>query len=53
VNVGPRGTRATVGLPGTGLSWSERIRPGQRGSRLIGSLILIGAVVAIVAALGR
>jgi hypothetical protein len=53
LNVRPRGTRATVGLPGTGLSWSERTRPGQRGSRLIGLLILIGAVIAIVAALGR
>jgi hypothetical protein len=53
VNVGRRGTRATVGVPGTGLSWSERIRPSERGARLIAALILIGAVVAIVVALGR
>jgi hypothetical protein len=25
--VGPRGRRATVGLPGTGLFWTERIPP--------------------------
>jgi len=55
LNFGRRGTRATVGLPGTGLSWSERIRPGRggRGAPIVGWLILIVAIVAIIAALGR
>jgi uncharacterized protein DUF4236 len=25
LNVGPKGTRATVGIPGTGLSYSEKV----------------------------
>jgi hypothetical protein len=33
------------------MDFRHRIRPGQRASRLIGLLILIGAVVAIVVAL--
>jgi len=41
---------------GTGLSWSERIRPGRggRGAPIVGWLIAIVAVVAaIVVGLGR
>jgi hypothetical protein len=55
LNFGRRVIRATVGLPGTGLSWSERIKPGRgrRGAPIIGWLIAIVAVVAIVIALGR
>ena len=55
VNFGRRGIRGTVGLPGTGLSWSERIRPslGRHGAPIAGWLIAIVAAVAIVALLGR
>ena len=53
MNLGKSGVRTTVGLPGTVLSWLERIRPSERGARLVGWAILLGAVVAIVAALGR
>ena len=69
VNLGRRGLRGTVGLPGTGLSYSESApwhrrvarRAGGlaanptpvRGWPIIGWLILIVAVVAIVWALGR
>ena len=70
VNLGKRGIRGTVGLPGTGISyletapWHRRVarRAGQlaanptpvrRGYPIVGWLILIVAVVAVVAALGR
>ncbi len=49
-NFGPRGTRATVGLPGTGLSYSvasrrrRRTRPSALAS-LLGAAILIGLVM--------
>jgi hypothetical protein len=55
VNLGQLGIRGTDGQPGTGLSWSERIRSGRggRGAPIVGWLIAIVAVVAIVVALGR
>ncbi|HEX9449000.1 MAG TPA: DUF4236 domain-containing protein, partial [Dongiaceae bacterium] len=28
VNLSKRGTKVTAGLPGTGLSWSETLKPG-------------------------
>src|SRR5258708_568629 len=70
VNLGRRGIRGTVGLPGSGISYSETApwhrrvarraaqlaanpTPVRRGWPIVGWLILIVAVVAIVAALGR
>jgi hypothetical protein len=70
VNLGKRGIRTAVGLPGSGISYSEtkpwHLRaarragqlaanptPVRRGNPIVGWLILIGAVVATVAALGR
>jgi len=32
VNIGKRGVRANVGIPGTGMSWSERIDGGGRAN---------------------
>jgi len=47
-NFGPRGTRTTIGLPGTGLSytWRGRIRR-RRGSFLGGLLILVLLLIAV------
>ena len=40
---GKKGTRATVGIPGTGMSWSEKIestpQPESTSSSLLGTLI--------------
>ena len=62
INLSERGTRATVGLSGTGLSYSQRVEPAidngnevsTSGSRagLIVAILLI-AVVAVLVALLR
>lgn len=51
-NIGPKGNRATVGLPGSGMSYStyssdspQRIRSSTTGKRLMLWLVLILALV--------
>ena len=41
--MGPRGTRSTVGLPGSGLSYTEQSRRGHGGAVLV--LMVIALVV--------
>lgn len=56
VNIGTRGTKATVGLPGTGFSYSERVveplrpkpLPELRKDRDRAWLIEVGAALAVV-----
>jgi hypothetical protein len=49
--VGPRGGRATVGLPGTGLFWTERVPPaaaphaGHRVAFIVVVLVVVGLLV--------
>ena len=65
LNLGPRGARGTVGIPGTGLSYSTMLGgrrkrgagealPGAaaRGAGGLGCLLLLGGLIAL-AALGR
>ena len=40
---GPRGERATVGLPGTGLSYTENLG-GRQGGRSFGIVIAIAII---------
>ncbi|NBT48189.1 MAG: DUF4236 domain-containing protein [Actinobacteria bacterium] len=49
---GKKGTRATVGIPGTGMSWSEKIEdPAPKGEqpsvilRLVGLVGLLSAIL--------
>jgi hypothetical protein len=52
---GKKGTRATVGIPGTGMSWSEKIESPQHANstrsifgtiiRLIFALVFLGIVL--------
>ena len=50
VTFGPRGTRATVGLPGTGFSYSEQVLPAQphvgHQANFVLVLIVIAALLA-------
>ena len=39
--IGPRGTRSTVGLPGTGLSYTEESRKGSGAGGIVAMLILL------------
>lgn len=49
------GTRATVGLPGTGLSYSKKVSPAPRGNdpdqeaqvMAIGCLITVGVIIVL------
>jgi hypothetical protein len=45
----PRGTRATVGVPGTGLSYTEQSRHHHVG---VGLLVLLILAVIVIAAIG-
>jgi Protein of unknown function (DUF4236) len=45
--IGPHGRRATLGLPGTGLFWTERIPPHQpvhAGHQSAFVLVLVGII---------
>ena len=46
VNIGERGVRSTVGLPGSGMSYSEKISTGKGSRSIIGWLVL-AAVIAV------
>ena len=53
--VGPRGRRVTLGLPGSGLYWTEKVPPaapphaGHQGAfALFLILILLGAILAAI-----
>ena len=39
--IGPRGTRSTVGLPGTGLSYTEQSRKGGGAAGLVLALLVL------------
>ena len=53
VNVSGRGTRATIGLPGSGVSWSTARRPwGAPHRRGAGGGAIIAAVVILALMLG-
>jgi hypothetical protein len=49
--VGPRGRRVSIGIPGTGLYWTERIPPahaphyGHRAAFVILAVIVVGLLV--------
>ena len=47
---GKKGTRATVGIPGTGMSWSEKIDPTPQPEASSGSLL--GTLIRLIFALG-
>ncbi len=53
---GRRGQRVTLGAPGTGLFWTEKLEPrrtattGPGGRRWLGVLIAIAAIVGLVLA---
>ena len=56
VNIGPKGARGTVGVPGTGVSYSEELtRPAGPGGRRIPGMkallirVLIALLVLVVA----
>ena len=54
VNLSRRGARGTVGLPGTGISWSESLRPGRgRRSSITALVLLVAAIGAVVMLLGH
>jgi hypothetical protein len=44
ITIGPKGRRTTVGLPGTGLSYTsyQRVQPGIVLIILIGAFLLLG-----------
>ena len=56
--VGPRGRRVTLGLPGTGLYWTEKVpphAPPQAGHRLAFALVVligVGLLVRVIAGAG-
>jgi len=53
--LGPRGSRVSVGLPGTGISYTEQLSsapPPRRGSELALALIALG-IVLLLAFVGR
>jgi len=49
LTLGKKGTRATVGIPGTGMSWSEKIESPQPASST-GSVL--GIIIRLIFALG-
>lgn len=57
LNLG-RGKRMTVGIPGTGISYSRTLAPGDRGSRgartiMVWVVVAIAAILAGLYVLGR
>jgi uncharacterized protein DUF4236 len=50
LNVGRNGTRTTLGLPGSGLSYRGRLAPYAAGGTNVGWLVVLAVVVAIIAA---
>ena len=48
LTIGPRGTRTTVGIPGTGLSYTEQQKRGAVGPWAIALVVLMMVIVAIV-----
>ncbi len=42
--IGPRGTRATMGLPGSGLSYTESARSGAGGGRIFLLIVLLAVL---------
>ena len=54
--IGPRGRRATVGLPGTGLFWTERAPPAAPphvGHRSAFVLVVVFVALAALILIGR
>lgn len=56
LTIGPHGRRATVGLPGSGLSYSVYERhyrqPPSRASPLVAAVIVLAALLALVVIFG-
>ena len=49
--VGPRGRHISLGVPGTGIWWTENIpphRPVHHGHRLALALLIVAAIVALI-----
>jgi hypothetical protein len=48
VNLGRRGVQGTLGIPGSGLSWRERLwAPGRSAAGVLRTLALIAGVLAL------
>jgi hypothetical protein len=53
LTVGSRGVRATAGIPGTGVFWTERVSPARtpHGGHQLAFVVLVLVAVLFVAAL--